>query len=201
MPQRIELADDLLHLGLAVERLAAVLVAVDTEHDLGRQLRVAIQHAAGTEIGTAARPDRADAGRRQHRDDGLRRVRQVGNDAVAGLHTQPGAQLGGQDAHLAAELFPGHARQRRALTEVHQRGGVGALVTQGMLSVVQPRAGKPLRTRHPAVGQHALVRRGGLRRGNSPRSPARTPRDRRLTTATAGRSCRTYAHVPLRASA
>ena len=70
-------------LGSPVEPLAAVGVAVDAEQDLRRDLREPVDHAARPEVRRARRPDRAQAGGREHRDQGLGRVRQVGGDPVA----------------------------------------------------------------------------------------------------------------------
>jgi hypothetical protein len=61
-----------LHFRAPVKRLAGVAVAVDAEHQLRCQLREPVEHAARAEIGTAPRPDRADARRREHRDDRIR---------------------------------------------------------------------------------------------------------------------------------
>src|SRR6185312_13758769 len=57
---RGKLRQDFLHLGLAVERLAAVLVAIDAEQYLRRELCIAIEDAAGTEVRSTAGPDRTD---------------------------------------------------------------------------------------------------------------------------------------------
>ncbi len=156
-----QLAENLLHLGLAVELLAAVLIAVDADQDLGGELRVAVEHPARAEVRSAAGPDGTDAGRRQHRDHGLRDVGKIRHDALAGLHAEF-AKLGGEDTHLAPELFPRHARERHALVEEHERVGVRPLVAQGMLRIVQPRAGKPFCARHAALGEHGAVRRRRL---------------------------------------
>ncbi len=102
------------------ERLAAVLIAVHDQQDLRRELREAIEHAARAEVRPAARPDRADAGSRQHRDDRFRNVRQAGDDAVARLDPEL-AELRGEDAHLAAQLVPRHRGDLVALGEVQQR--------------------------------------------------------------------------------
>ncbi len=159
--ERAQLVDDLVDLFLPVERLAAVLVTVDVEHHFRRELRETIQHAARAEVGSATRPDRPDAGGRQHGDNGLRDVGHVGNHTVTGLHIEL-AELRGENAYLGAELFPGHGGERRALIEIHQRSGVGALISQGLLRIIQARAGKPFRARHVPVGEHAGVRGRGL---------------------------------------
>ena len=158
--ERRQAADDLLHLRAAAERLAAILVAIYAKQDLRGQLREAVQHAARAEVRPAARPDGADAGRRQHRDHRLGNVRQARDDAVAGLHAQL-AQLGGEHTHLAAELFPRQRRDLLALRQVQHRGGARPLVPQHVLRIVGVRAGKPARARHLARLQHGPVGRRG----------------------------------------
>ena len=73
----------------AVEVLAAVAVAVGREQHLRLDLGEAVDHGRDAELRRAARPDRADARRGQQRDDGLRRVRQVGHHAVAAPDPEP----------------------------------------------------------------------------------------------------------------
>ena len=79
--RRLQLGDHV----AAVEVPAAVAVAVDREQDLGLDLGEAVDDAGRAEVGRAARPDRADAGRGEEGDDRLRDVREVGDDAVATL--------------------------------------------------------------------------------------------------------------------
>ena len=47
------------------------------------ELRKAVEHPGGAEVRTTARPDRADARRREHRDQRLGDVRHVAGDPVA----------------------------------------------------------------------------------------------------------------------
>ena len=96
--------------GAAVERLAAVLVAVDAEQHLRRELREAVEHAARAEIRAAARPDGADAGGREHRDHGFGHVRQVRRrrDRRAARPARAAASRAMRTAR--AELVPGQAR-------------------------------------------------------------------------------------------
>ncbi len=79
-----ELGDDV----AAVVVLAAVAVAVDGEQDDGFDLLEAVEDAAGAEVGGAGGPDAADGGGGEEGDDGLRDVRQVAADAVAGAHAE-----------------------------------------------------------------------------------------------------------------
>ena len=106
-----------LHLRATLERLAAVPVAVDAEHQLRRELRESVEDAARAEIRAAARPDRADAGRREHRDDGIGRVRQTADDPVALDDPEP-AQRRRQLPHARAELVPRQARGRLSLAQI-----------------------------------------------------------------------------------
>ncbi len=102
-----------------VERLAAVLVAVDGEQQGGLDLREAVGDAAGAEVGRGARPDRADRGAGEQRRDRLRHVRDVGDDAVAGadpLCAQGGRHARGQRPQAA----PASARRAAA---ARSRGG------------------------------------------------------------------------------
>ena len=81
----------------------AVAIAVDGEEHLRLDLAEAIDHAAHAELGRAARPDRAQRGRGQQRDERLRHVRQVRGHPVAAAHAEalePGA--GARDLRRAA---------------------------------------------------------------------------------------------------
>src|SRR5689334_2745435 len=69
--ERRELREDLPHFGLAIEALAAVLVAVDVEDDFRRELREAFENARRPEVRAAARPNRADTRCCEHCDDRL----------------------------------------------------------------------------------------------------------------------------------
>jgi hypothetical protein len=105
--ERRELPADRLDDRASVEVLAAVRIAVDRDQDLGRDLGEAIDQAACPELRGAARPDRAEAGTGQQRDDGLRHVRDHGHDPVAAADAkspQPGRDR--RDGGL--ELRPRH---------------------------------------------------------------------------------------------
>ena len=66
-----------------VDRLTVVPVAVAGDQYLGFDLAEAIKHALNAEIRRGAGEDRADAGHRQHRDDGFRQIGQIDGDPVA----------------------------------------------------------------------------------------------------------------------
>ena len=92
------------HLG-AVEVAPAVAVAVDREHDLGLDLREAVDHAARAELGRGAGPDRADRGGGEEGDERPGDVGHVGHDAVAALNAERAhAACGGRDG--VAQLAP-----------------------------------------------------------------------------------------------
>ena len=152
---------DLLDFAAAVKRLAAVLVAVDVQEHGGLQLREAVEHARGAEVRPAGGPDRTDGGGRQHRDQCLGHVDDVGADAVAALHAQL-AQLGGQDADLAAQFFPADGREALAFVQVQDGRGTGALMAQHVAGVVELGTREPLGTRHRALAQHRSGRLAGL---------------------------------------
>src|SRR5437660_12771447 len=103
----------------AVEGFTPVPVPVDAEEQLRRELHEAIEGAAFAEIRRAARPDRADGGGRQHRDQGLGDVRHPGHDPVPGLNTQ-GTQLGAEGAYAVAECLPRQRGERLAFAHVEQ---------------------------------------------------------------------------------
>ena len=96
---------DLRHLLGAVDGLGAVAVAVDDEQHGRLDLRKAVDHAARAELGRARRPDRADAGGRQERHDGLGDVGQVSGDPVALPHAQA-EQSGTGAGHLVTQRTP-----------------------------------------------------------------------------------------------
>ena len=81
-------------------RLAAVAVAVDGEQHLRLDLAEAVEHALHAEIGRAGRPDRAEAGGREHRDDRLRHVRHEAGDAVAGRRPARAAPARARDTSV-----------------------------------------------------------------------------------------------------
>ena len=153
--------DDLLHLGAAVEVPAAVAVAVHAEQHLRRQLAEPVADPAPAEVGRAARPHRADAGGGEHRDHGLRGVRQAGGDPVAGTDAHA-AQPGGEHPDAVREIRPGQPRERRALGLVVQRVLARLLAAQHVLGVVQPGPGEPVRARHGPAAEDRGRRRRGL---------------------------------------
>src|SRR5579859_1858020 len=79
--ETFELSDDFREFSLTIKCFAAVLIAIDAEKYLRRELLNPVNHAPRTEVRRATRPDRANRGGRQHRDQRLRNVRHEGHDA------------------------------------------------------------------------------------------------------------------------
>ena len=150
-----------------VVRGAGVAVAVAGHQQLGFDLAEAVEHRHRPHVGRAHRPDRPQAGAGQEGDDGLRHVGHDRTDPVAALHPH-GLERGRAGSHLAAQFGPAHftqfaARQQRLVAE-HDRRMAGRLAGLGMteqvLHVVELRTGKPSRTGHHRLAQHARMRRG-----------------------------------------
>ena len=191
--------DDLLHLGAAVVVPAAVAVAVYAEQDLRRQLAESVADPTPAEVGGAAGPDGADAGRGQHRDHRLRDVRHAGGDPVAGADAH-GAQPGGEHPDAVREIGPGQARERRGFRLVVQRVLARPLVAQHVLRVVQPGPGEPVGAGHGPGAEDRRRRRPRHRCRSSPRPPARSRRGRSPTSARARDSRRSHTRARGRAT-
>jgi hypothetical protein len=162
--------DHVLDRGQAVEQhvqqRAAVMVApapgaaVAADQHLGPDLAEAVEHRADTHVGRADRPDRAKAGAGQEGHHRLRRAGQVGGDPVIAADAHA-AQRHRQRGHLAAQLRPAHPQRApgrlQHLVAEQDGGQVGAVRLVGMAEdlagVVELRARKPDRARHPAIGQ------------------------------------------------
>ena len=155
--ERRQPVDDAPHLRAPLEALAAVTIAVDAEHQLRRELRESIEHTACAEIRTAARPDRADAGGREHRDHGIGRVRQAADDPVTLDDSQP-AQRSREPPHACGELVPGQAGRRLPLAQIDQHLGTGPCAGQYVLRVIESGSGEPFRAGHGAPAQRARRR-------------------------------------------
>jgi hypothetical protein len=148
----LEVVDDGRQLAAPVEFPAAVLVAAGRDQDLRLELAEPVQHAPPAEVRGHARPDRADARRGEHRDDGLGDVRQHGRHAVTWLDAQV-PQPGGEDPDPGREVVPVQRRDRGALRGVVKRDLAGTLVAQHVLGVVEGGAGEPLSARHRAAAE------------------------------------------------
>ena len=140
----------------AVEVAPVVAVAVHGEQHLRLDLREAVDHRAGAEVGRAARPDGADRRGGQERGHRLRDVRHVGGDPVAALDAER-AQAGGDPRGALAQLAPRPLGLLAQLGGVDDRHGIRILAAEQVLGVVEPRAREPLGARHLARRQHAVV--------------------------------------------
>lgn len=89
------LGDGLVNGGLEGAGLAAAVAAVGGDDQLGVGVLDAGGHGIGGEAAEDHRVRGADAGAREHRDDGLGDHRQVDRDPVAGLDAQLGQGVGG----------------------------------------------------------------------------------------------------------
>ena len=176
----------------AVVHDAAVDLAVDDDQHLGRDLAEAVEHGHRAHVGGAHRPHRAQAGQ-------ARKATMVGGVLGRKAHTRsPGTTP--MPLSAAARRRPGGAARASHLTRARPCARSGTPAPGGrppapprhgekLLRVVDLRAGEP-----PAPGITAstsTVSVGvGDCRPNSPRPSAQKPAGRRLTSATARRSCR-----------
>jgi hypothetical protein len=159
--ERGQASDDLADIGSPVEGLATIAVAIDAEHELWCELRIAIEHAARAEVRPTTRPHRADARGREHGDDRFGRIRQIGHDTIATCDAER-THAGREHAHPPRELGPRQRRQRPTLGQIQQRVLARTLVPQRVLRVVERGAREPFRTRHDAFPEHARRRRRKL---------------------------------------
>src|SRR5207249_2765589 len=101
---------DVRELARAVEVAPAVAVPIHRDEDLRFELAEAVDHRARSEVRRAARPDRAEAGGREQRDDGLGDVRQIRDDAVAARDAES-YESGTDGGDLSRELGVCHGRR------------------------------------------------------------------------------------------
>jgi hypothetical protein len=140
----------------AIDGLAVVPVAIDTDEDLRGDLAEAIQHALHAKIGRSRRPDSAQRSGSQHGDDGFRHVRQIAGNTVTLDHTGRLQRLL-KARHFSVERGAGKTSLDLAFTP-ENHGIAGIRLLQQILGVVQARVGKPLGARHAvAVAQHSLA--------------------------------------------
>jgi hypothetical protein len=149
---------DLGHLVAPVDPGLAPAVAVDCEEDARLELAEAVEHASGAELRRAGRPDRAEAGGGQERDQRLGDVRQVGDDPVAGADAEP-PEPGARPCHLVAQVAEGQVERVTRLRAGEHRDRVELVVTaEHVRREVQPGAREPLGAGHRPRAEHALVR-------------------------------------------
>src|SRR5262249_38447617 len=87
--QRSERRAHPLQLRTAVEVLAAVMIALARDQDLGRNLREAVEDALDAKLRRAARPDGAQTRGREKGDQRLGCIGDVTDDAITALDTEP----------------------------------------------------------------------------------------------------------------
>ncbi len=156
---RRQLLADLGDLVAPVDEPVAVPVAGRREQHLRLELAEPVDDAAHAELRRRRRPDRAEARGREERDERLRNVREVADDAVAGADAEP-LQSGAGARDLVAQLAVGELDRIARLRMRDDRDLVQVLVAADhVLRVVQRRAGEPHRSGHRVVAQHAFVRR------------------------------------------
>ncbi len=134
------------HPAQAVVDLAVVLVGGGDEQHLRLDLAEAVHHALHAEIGRAGGENRPDRGRRQHGNDRLGQVGQVGGHPVALFHAHL-AQCRGHAGHFGVELGVADLAVHAVLVGEHQRGALVAVLEQ-VLGEIKPRLGEPTRARH-----------------------------------------------------
>ena len=87
------------------EVTAAVVVTIAGDENLGPDLLESVEHALRTQIRRAHGPGRTQCGDGVKRNDALRHVVEIGNDAVAALDTKP-AQGVGERHRLSLQFGP-----------------------------------------------------------------------------------------------
>ena len=156
---RRQLRADLGDLLAPVDVLVSPDVTGGGEQQRGLELAEPVADAAHAELERARRPDRAEARRGEERDERLRDVGQVRDDAVAGIDAEP-LHARARTRDLVAEIAEGQLDRVARLRVRDDRDDVHVLLAADhVLRVVQPRAGEPLRSRQRARAEHALVRR------------------------------------------
>ncbi len=170
-PHARQLVAQFLQHGAAVERLAAVVHAVDRDQQGGLDLAEAVGHGGRAHVGRAHAPDRADARAGEKGHHGLGHVGHVGRDAVAALHAER-LQRERDRRDLAPQLGPRQLAHLAAFVVADDGGHAGRMgrvdVAQHLARIVDLGPGEPARTRHARLGEHGRVRRGRLDAGVVP---------------------------------
>ena len=144
------------HLGAAVVGFAVPVIAVGGEQDYRVELREPGGRSVCSVVLRAGRPDRADAGGGQERDQGRRGVRQVADDPVATPHPVSRSHRASA-ATWFSQLGPRGPRRGAVLADGGERHGVVLAMAQGVFSVVEPGSGEPAGSGHGGVGEHLGV--------------------------------------------
>ncbi len=166
-PDGGQLGEDVGQLGDHRMRLAAIMIAVHRHQEFRLDLAEPVDHALDAEIRRARGKRGAEAGGGQHGDDGLRHIRHIGGNAVAGA--QPlGAEGLLQPRHGRVQRPPAHASPHLVLAPEYQ--GVAVVApAQEVFGEVELRIGEEAGARHlVAVHQHALPARHRLHAAELP---------------------------------
>ncbi len=181
---------DLVEALQAVEPLAAVAVAVGGEQHDRLDLAEPVEHPSRTEVGRGRRVHRADRGGTEHDDHRLERVRQPGDDAIAGLHAEI-AQRRRHRRGIGAQLVPRSRDARARLVDRDERSRFGIDTLASPQEVLHDRQF----ARRESSGRRESARLAASRpdpdhrpRRRRPTRAARTPRARRSTTRATRRS-------------
>ena len=130
-----------------VDLLPLVKIAVGDDEQARLDLAETIQHALRAEIRRGGRPDRADAGGRQHTDRRFRPVMDIGGDAVAGLDAF-GTEKGGEARHALFQFAEGDVLPDAFLAPKNNRKIAVRPVAQQIFGEIQPGIRKPFRPGH-----------------------------------------------------
>src|SRR5579872_6564438 len=116
-PNRWQPRSNILQSIAEIDVATVIPVARNREKRLRHDLRKPIEHTGDPKIGRAARPDRPKAGSREHRNNGLRTIRQKPGNPIAGPNASR-AQSRGVRRNLGAKLGE---RERATVTELRPR--------------------------------------------------------------------------------
>ena len=137
--------------------LPAVPIAVGGDEDDRLELAESVQRRLGGIVLPAGAPDGAEARGREERDDCLGDVGQVPHNTVSCRHPVRAQRL--RECCSTPEQFvPRQLGDLSVLADVQDRGPVGARIAHDLVDIVQPHTGKPPRTRHVRVVEHAIGR-------------------------------------------
>ena len=132
------------------DHLAVVVVAVDGDQDLGRDLAEAVQHALDAELRRTRRPRRAPRYGAEHRDDRFGQIRHVCRHAIARRDSR-GRERCRDARRERMQLKVGNPALDHLLAPEDEGIGriVGAPAFEQVLRKIETRIGEPRGARHP----------------------------------------------------
>ena len=142
----VDLADHAGHLGLDVDGLAVVAIAVHRKQHPGPGLAEALHHAGLAKVGAGGGPDSAQAGGCQHGHHGFRDIGQVGRHHVATAYALAAQPLG-QPGHLIRQFTPAQGLAGAAF-DAGDNGRALILTAQQVFGKVEPAVGEPAGALH-----------------------------------------------------